>query len=257
MKIIADTHLHFYSCYDAGVAIAGLDSNLARLAPEAVKTGFLTERKDSHFFRDLADGVVKPEGLVVDESGEGECLVLSRKDKPPLYLFDGKQFVSSERVEVLGLACNIAVVDDVPAFDIVKMILAAGGIPVLSWAPGKWLFSRGDVVRRIVDGFDPGQLLFGDIAMRAGMFGQPSLMGHAQKKGLSIISGSDPLPFAGDDSFAGTYCSLLEGEFNPASPVTSVRSILGSKGAVFESIGKRCTSFQALLRLGRNASSRT
>ena len=54
MRIIADTHVHVYPCYDAREIFSSAFSRLKQLGgPDAAKAILLTERFDCHFFREI------------------------------------------------------------------------------------------------------------------------------------------------------------------------------------------------------------
>ena len=55
MRLIADTHVHFYPCYNLRQALGTLRENLSSLDPDAVCMAFLAERHDCHFFRELSE----------------------------------------------------------------------------------------------------------------------------------------------------------------------------------------------------------
>jgi len=57
----------------------------------------------------------------------------------------GRQIVTRERLEILGLAMRRRFLMACPP-RVIQRIVEAGGIPVLPGSPGKWLFARGQLV---------------------------------------------------------------------------------------------------------------
>lgn len=248
--IIADTHVHVYPCYDAGILLASLTDNLGKLGGKAVKAGFLAERRDCDVFASMRDGKYGPlpPGIKIVSSHEKECMVLDRAGSEPVYLFAGRQIVTSERLEMLGLAVDAAFPDGLTAEDAVRRVQDAGGVPVLAWSPGKWFGRRGEIVGRILQTFKPGELLIGDSSLRPPWWGKPELMIEAERRGFTIVAGSDPLPFSGEESLCGTYAVLIEALFDVAQPVLSVRQALLEGGLKKRIAGMRNGTFKWMLR---------
>jgi hypothetical protein len=257
MQIVADTHLHFYPCYDVNAGLRNLSSNLAKLASDAVKAGFLAERGDCNFFSDLQNGKIRPDaGIEVQSASQPEALILRGMDANKLFLFAGRQIVTAERIEILALTCDARILDGKPADETVRAVLKASGIPVLSWAPGKWFFERGQVVRRLIGQFEAGQMLIGDTSLRPTIWPEPQLMTEARKKGLRLVAGSDPLPFPGEEKYCGIYGTILEGAFDERTPVDSMRKMLMSSATTTSLAGRRCGAAGVALRLFKNAMSK-
>ena len=260
MAIIADTHLHLHPAYRAGRALIRLSQRLGGLAqaagvPGAARAGFLAERAAQHDFADLRDGVSALEGVTVAPTPEGGALCLATPDAV-LYLLAGRQIIAAERIEVLALAMEISVPDGLPAADTIERVLAAGGVPVLAWAPGKWWFARGRVIADLLRRFTPEQVLLGDTTLRPLGWGEPCLMRLARRRGYGVVAGADPLPFAGDERHMGTYGTWLPGELDPQRPVASAREALRQSRAGARLLGRRGDPLTVARRLWRNARAR-
>ena len=210
MTVIADTHVHIYPFHDRTALIDGAFRRLAALAPAAgARALCLTERHDCHAFRELPGDRVETNAVTW---GDGR-------------IFAGRQIVTRERLEVLALTIEADIPDGQPIADVLPRIRELGGVPVLSWAPGKWFFKRGDVMRNLIKNSTPGDFLLGDTSLRPTVWPEPCLMCSARKKGFSIVAGSDPLPVPGEEKYAGTYATIIEGNFDAAKPVSSMRSL--------------------------------
>ena len=253
MNIVADTHLHVYPCYDAGVAIRNLVVNLGGLCPGAVKAAFLAERSGADWFSGLAraDGPPVP-GFRVDRCEEDGAVVLRADGGEEVYIFAGRQVVTRERVEILSLVSTAMIEDGLAARDVVERIVAADGVPVLSWAPGKWFFGRRAVVERIIDRFG-SRILVGDTSLRPTAWPEPVLMAKAASRGSAIVAGSDPLPFAGEEKYFGTYASVIECDFDKGRPLSSIKAALVSEQCETTRRGKRCGVLDVMRRVMANA----
>jgi len=257
MPLIADTHVHLYPCYNLNCAFRCLSRNLSRLAgvngSNAVPIAVLTERHDCRFFAQLRDGLRIPDdpSVTIEKSAEPNCIAINC-DGTELHLFAGRQINTLERIEILALTVDADIPDGLQARDVIIRILDEGGVPVVSWAPGKWFARRGHVVRELIQNAESGTLLVGDTTLRPVGWGTPSLMQNASRQGLSIIAGSDPLPFAGEERYMGRYASHIDASFDVDGPVSSLRSALRD-GRVVEQVGHRCQLIPWALRLWRNA----
>jgi len=255
MKLIADTHIHLYPCYDLITAFDNLRLNLQQIAPGAARAAFFTERSDCEYFAGIRDGAVKvvSNDFRIEPLNEKEGLILIEKDGSLLYLFSGRQIVSVERIEILALTTDLKLDDDMPAQDVINAITDAGGVPVLSWAPGKWMFKRKNIISELINSFSPDKMLIGDTTLRPTLWMEPLLMRKAVKIGFSVLAGSDPLPFIGEEKYLGRYGSIINGPFDKNKPVASIRKLLTSTDVLKTRAGKRCGLSETIGRLKKNA----
>lgn len=253
--------MHIYPQFRLGPAFDGLMANLDRNArafwqsdPEdTVRLAFLVEGASCRFFEQIQDGTINPTaaGLELMPPREALSLTLLHRGGRKLCLIAGKQVVTRERLEVLGLAVGEPIPDPLPVRETIDRIIACGGMPVLPWAPGKWFFNRGQLVRDLIEASEPGRLALGDSSLRPRGWPVPAVMRMAQKRGLLILPGSDPLPLPGEEQQMGAYGFVMEGPFDPEQPAASVRALLaGASGRVIPA-GRRNTLFQVIGRLRR------
>ncbi|MBT3193460.1 MAG: hypothetical protein HN341_12995 [Verrucomicrobia bacterium] len=249
--IVADTHLHLYPHYDFETAVHGCVSRLSSLVPGAVYVGFLAERSGCHVYRVLAagDGHFAAGDVRIEKTADEGCLVLRCFNSPPLYLCPGRQIVTAERLELLCLTCDAEIPDGLPAETAVQRIREVGGIPVLTWAVGKWLFRRSAVVRSLLDQFGPDELIVGDSAMRPVFWPTPRPMQVARGRGFKVLAGTDPLPASGEERVMGTYASVLDAEFDPRQPRASLRAALLRSDSGSASVGSRSGPFAFFHRM--------
>lgn len=252
-QVIADTHLHFYPCYDPVLGLNTLRKNLSQLANEAIQIGFLAERHDCHFFRDMVGGKqIFTNEPSIEIKSLGEALLLRQESFKDLYLFAGRQIITQERLEILALTVDSAIPDGLPAKEVIDLVCEKGGISVLSWAPGKWFFKRGKIVNKLINSHNSTELTIGDTTLRPWCWPTPKLMGMAQKSDFSVLAGSDPLPFAGEENMMGTYASLWNLDFDSEAPVQSIRSYLKTVEGLSSSVGGGSGLLKTLSRLYRN-----
>jgi hypothetical protein len=252
MQLTADAHVHLYPCYDLRLSLENLRRNLAGIDAGAVPAAFLAERSDCHFFRKLVEQAPEMLQAPVRVERFDNALLLREEGYPDIYIFAGRQVVSAERVELLALTTDARIPDGRPASEAVDLIRSVGGVPVISWAPGKWFFGRGKVVENLLERFAPGGLLVGDTSLRPLGWPTPVLMKRAVRRGFGLVAGSDPLPFPGEEKIMGTYGMRMEVEFDPDDPVRSVRSVLGQPGFLPQRVGARGGLLVTLQRLVRN-----
>jgi hypothetical protein len=261
MTVIADTHVHLYPVYDTAAALHTLRRRLAALAPDAVPVGFLTASAGHDAFAALTENAGLAARVNAEPAGSGTVLRSLSLDplpstRSPLVLLPGRQVVTGERIEILALTLEGPVADGRPAEATVAEILERGGVPVVSWAPGKWFFRRGRVVRALFERFRPGELLLGDTSLRPVGWGEPRLMRSARARGFGVVAGSDPLPGAGEERRLGSYATRLEGAWDAACPVASARRLLRACGPRACAAGRRGGPLTTALRLARHMTAR-
>ena len=263
-SLVVDTHVHLYRCYDIAATIRKARVHLLELAealhvPDPVPVLCLTERHDHHVFEELKAGRLRLDPARVSAvPNEPAGLRIHDHDDPgPAYLLAGRQVVTRERIEVLGLALASFVEDGLPLEDTVARIRAQGGLPVLSWAPGKWLFGRGRIVREFIARSSPGDLLLGDTSLRPLFWGEPRILRAARRRGFRVVAGSDPLPFAADASWAGRVATVYgPAPLDEARPVAAIARRLLRDAPLRERTGARLGPSQVALRLLRNRQAR-
>lgn len=239
LEVIADTHVHIYPVHDAAMLIAGARERLIRHAstPFAMTALFLTEGQSFDFFATLHAN------RDFETGPEREAMLFNRTGQS-IWIIAGRQIVARERVEILSLACAEKISDGLPANEVIRRVCAAGGVPVLAWAPGKWMFKRAEVVRRLLDEFGPEELLLGDSSLRATGWPEPRLM-----KMRKTLAGSDPLPFAGEEEQAGRYGIRMQFDFDESRPVSSLRAALLNPQIPIERVGSRNTPWSMVDRM--------
>lgn len=218
MKVLIDTHVHIYPFHRIETALAALLDNMAAKDPDAVRMACLTERDDCDAFGAMAgDAREATAGRFEGRAISPRILELMETETGRrLYLVSGRQIVTRENIEVLGINITARIPGGLSAEETVTRVLEAGGVPVLAWAPGKWFAGRGRVVRGVLERFAPHQVALGDTSLRPRGWGTPFIMRAARAKGFRVFSGSDPLPFAGEEQRAGSlYTEISDIDTEP------------------------------------------
>ena len=252
MKIVADTHVHVYPCYDLAKVFSFAFSRLKQLGgTDATKAILLTERFDCHFFRELCMDSAKVPTFGIFPLNDGRSVQVKNAEGESLYVIAGRQIVTRERLEVLALTIDTAIPDGQPVLAVLSEIKRQNGVPVLSWAPGKWFGKRGEIVRNLIDTLSPRDFVLGDTTLRPTVWPEPELMRRASEKGFLVVAGSDPLPFAGEEGWVGSYASLWTGAVDLENPAVSLKELLWNSRA--ERIGRRGGAAATARRLFLNA----
>lgn len=192
--------------------------------------------------RDGQDSIarLKGDGVAfadVADALEGRGVSLSYEDGD-LTVVQGTQYVTSERIEVLALGVQRAAPDRMTAAEYISIITEQGGLPCLPWSPGKWLGSRGGVVRRVLDTTPSTVVTVGDISIRSSLGPPSALLRYARSRGYSVLSGTDPLPRVEDERLVGSFGVEVSLEENAPLSWEAIKNAFISPGAT-RSWGRR------------------
>ena len=250
--VMADAHVHLYPVYDPGVALETLARQLrAHAAPEAnpFLMAFLAESQGHDFFSKLRKqpDMILPHRVI--PGPEDRCLTVQLKTGFSLCLVAGRQMATHERLEVLGLGLETPIPDGLSAEDTIRRIQDSGGLPVLPWALGKWLFARGKQVERLLREESRMVRAVGDSSMRPPCWPRPRAFKLAAQQGLAVLPGSDPLPFAGEERMMGAYGFACEGAFEEGKPLSSFRRLLKESPSAFWPVGHRSGLLEVFRRM--------
>lgn len=257
--VAGDGHFHLYPCYDLSRAIGNLVKNLRLLAEEnrdraprrePFKIAFMAESRQHDYYRNILDRQIDFGALGFETAGETEkhSILFIERGRLSMALVAGRQIVTEEKIELLGLGMEEVVPDGLAAEATVEKIIAADGLPVLAFSPGKWLFRRADVVRRLVNTKFDRPLLIGDSALRPLEWGKPAVM---RRVGAVILPGSDPLPLTGEEKYAGCYGFVYAGPFDISRPLASMRQIIADNPGAIIPAGRRGSAVNVAGRLLR------
>ena len=251
MMIHLDSHVHVYDYYNLDRLC---DAMIRHAGKEAVPAMFLAEREGQGTFFEWMEAAREGRPMKAATrwrpiSTPDDFTVVLGDGIREIYVFAARQVAARERVEALGLFTTAPIPDGLPLEETIARIREAGGLPVLAWGVGKWLFKRGRLVRSILDASEPDSLFIGDSALRPRMWGTPVPMRAARKRGMRILCGSDPLPRKDDELRAGSYATLVPGNLDPESPSECMRDLLSYPANSLRRAGRRLGLFQFLARL--------
>ncbi|MGR0480199.1 MAG: hypothetical protein ACTFAL_02010 [Candidatus Electronema sp. V4] len=255
MTFLADTHLHLYSCYNLDHAFSGLLDRLTAADVQALCFGCLAERAGCNFYAQIRTGNIVLHDFSLQAADSRQLILQRKNDGRLLTLLPGRQIIAAERIEVLALCTDALFADGLPAAELIKLIREQNGVPVLPWSPGKWFFQRGKMVDHLLRRFTSQDFLLGDVSLRPVGWPLPLLMRKARRLGYKIISGSDPLPFPGEEAQFGRYASRIVSAEAGLSPDDALRGLLAGKAEAV-SFGHRSTPLELLRRLRYNAATR-
>jgi len=170
-----------------------------------------------------------------------------------LLVIAGRQIITEEGLEVLGLATRTQIADGLPAARVIELLQEADAITVLPWAVGKWLGRRGKIIDRLLAQATPGSLFLGDNGGRPGWWPVPQF-----SLGIPVLAGSDPLPLPGSARTIGSYGSRIGFSLLEETPAASLKRALRDPTTRITTYGRqapvlRFISDQARLRIGRKS----
>lgn len=255
VRILMDAHVHFYPFYDQPRFLLAALDHMPRLAPADQRVLCLAERSRHAFFQGLAqDEIPLPSEVwrIVAWDPDGAVKIRHRPTHRDLWIVAGRQISTRENIEVCSLFSDAPVPDGLPAHETVRAVREeAGGIPALDWAFGKWLFSRGRLVRSLLGNNAPADLLLIDTAMRPRGTPPPSVYAEALRDGRPILAGSDPLSAPDEATLPGSYgvTFRIPAPDDPSAIVAPLRDFLSRPlSAPLALFGTRDTLLRALLR---------
>lgn len=241
--LLIDAHVHCHRCFDPAAFLAAAACNLAAAArPEhRPATGCLlfTEMAADHVFRDLRDGRMAVPGWRLAPTAEDNSLLAIGPKGDFMVLVAGRQIVTGEGLEVLALGHDGPFADGAGLEATVAAVRAAGALPVLPWAFGKWWGRRGRALARFVEQAEPRTVFLGDNGSRLAVAPPPRPFARAAARGIWTLAGSDPLPFAAESTAVGRYAFVLGGPIDPARPAAGLLRQLRDLERQPEVVGRR------------------
>ena len=162
----------------------------------------------------------------IESTGDPAALAITSGNRR-LLLVAGRQVVAREGLEVLLLGTTARVPDGQPIRDVLAQGAGLGALRVIPWGAGKWWFGRGRLLRDLMTAVVPGDGFFlGDGGGRPFFWSTPSHFRDAERRGIAILPGTDPLPFPHQTGRAGSYGFRLEGALELASPGEGIKAAL-------------------------------
>lgn len=237
--ILADAHVHIYPCFDLSSFLESAFLNFKTAAevggyPDRwVGLLFLTEARHDNVFKELYEISNSPSNAIeglhpwkILKTQEDRSLYAQSSEGRGIYLIAGHQIVTAENLEVLALATREKIQEGMPLEVTVREVMNQGGIPVVPWGFGKWFGRRGKHLDHLLNSQKQPTLFLGDNSGRPTFWSEPPLFKKAITRGMRILPGSDPLPFASQVSRAGKFGFALAGTLDPTQPAASIQTLL-------------------------------
>lgn len=234
-RLLVDSHVHFYSCFDRDAFFEGAWANFrgaaSRLDPpaaEAMGCLLLTETASDHYFRSWHEAAARPggNGWTFRRTAEDHSLLARRNDGKTLVIVAGRQVATIDGLEVLALCQDGEFATGLAMVEALEAVRQSGAVPVLPWGFGKWSFRRGALVAELLDSSSHPDLFLGDNGGRLGLAPAPKLFRRAEQKGVLVLPGSDPLPFSEQATRAGSYGFVLSADIDLQRPAAQLAATL-------------------------------
>jgi hypothetical protein len=237
--LLIDAHVHVHDCFQLDSFLEQAHHNFAQAAREhgwgpALGVLMLTESEGVDWFGRLAgmaagsgaDPRTRPAGWTIHATLDPAALVAASGGRR-LLLVSGRQVVAREGLEVLLLGTRSSVPDGRPIRDVLEQGARLGALRVIPWGAGKWWFGRGKLLNELIAHAHPGNGFFlGDGAGRPFFWSKPRHFALAQRRGLRILPGTDPLPFPHQVGRAGSFGFRLHGAVDLAAPSEGIKAAL-------------------------------
>lgn len=264
-----DAHVHIYKCFDLKVFFTKAFENIQRAAVEMTHNGdingilYLADTRGSNWFNFLFEEVTSKKANIEPLSTfkftttlEPHSIEVQSPDHTTMFIIASQQIITAENLEVLALGMKERLPDGLPISEVLEEVQASGALVTLPWGVGKWLGRRGKVIRKIVVSHlnRNFSMFLGDIAGRPWFWPFSSMTNFASSHGYQLLSGTDPLPLATEETRVGAYGSLLKGEISSEHPAESLKQLLQSSAITLQQYGQneniyRFLRNQILLRL--------
>jgi hypothetical protein len=214
---LVDGHVHIHD----GLAVAWLlDSALSNFKQAAHEQDaswpcrmilLLTETSSAHEFHKLRTCAMKQAGEALvgqwrlSPTEEERSLNACRSTGEQISIVAGRQIVTREKLEVLALCTEAEFPDGEPIAASIKRAAECGAVVVLPWGFGKWVGKRGQIIRELLRSHNTPAFHIGDNSGRLKFWPTPREFSIAEKRGLHILPGSDPLPFPREADRVGRF----------------------------------------------------
>jgi hypothetical protein len=177
------------------------------------------------------------------ETTHDPAALLATSDGRRLLLVAGRQVVARESLEVLLLGTRSSMPDGRPIREVLAEGARLGALRVIPWGAGKWLFRRGKLLSELTAAARPGDGFFlGDGAGRPFFWSTPRHFRQAERLGVRVLPGTDPLPFPRQTGRAGSFGFRLDGVVDLSLPAEGIKAALRDPAS-------RLTPFGRLERL--------
>jgi hypothetical protein len=249
--LIIDAHVHIYACFDLSEFIESAFRNFGLAAKEQniqefTSIVFLADWSNVSWFEkletlcsDQKSGKNKAAyRFQVQRTAESESLRVSNENSQEMLIIAGRKVITAENMEVLALCSRDDIADGQTLEKTIRSIVGHGAVPVIPWAVGKWLGYRGKVLDHLMNMAGRPFFYLCDNGNRPFFWRQPDHFDKALKKGIPIISGSDPLHFSAEALRAGNFGCILQGRLSRQTPADDLKKIMLNPNVSIERYGR-------------------
>ncbi|MEM7245036.1 MAG: hypothetical protein AAF533_06810 [Acidobacteriota bacterium] len=241
---LVDGHVHLHPCYDLEALLASNErrrrDNARRLglADDTPAAWLLTEMPGVDRFTELATGTL-PSGWHAETTQDDEAIWLTPAEGPALLVVAGAQHVTAEGIEVLALGTRARLDEGMPLDATITGVMESGALACLPWGVGKWLGGRGKKIAAAIEASWPAPLFLGDNAGRPQLSLPPPLLNKGRERGLSILPGTDPLPFESETTRPLAHGFVLEATLDADRPAQALKTTLTAGEGGLQPFGRR------------------
>ncbi|MGF1542166.1 MAG: hypothetical protein ACFCU5_17275, partial [Pleurocapsa sp.] len=233
--IIADAHVHLHDYFDLNLLFDSALNNFHNHAQkEANRDNYaaillLTEISGQNKFNEVKKytlGDNQLENWNVSTTQENVSLSISDRSNRHLFLIAGRQIVTAENLEVLALITEENFTDGLSLEVTIHQIIQSNGIPVLPWGVGKWMGQRGKLLNKLLAENNFPMMFLGDNSGRPVFWSRPVQFQQAEKQGMRILPGTDPLPLNSEVSRPGSFGFTIKNSLNCDRPGEHLKQML-------------------------------
>jgi len=209
--VLVDTHVHYYPFCPFSDLLDAAFSNFLKYArtiedPNSF-TGVLCllETQGTNWYWKLMQSTSDAftgKWKVARHEGTDGMLELFKPSGERLRVIPGRQVITSENLEVLIIGTGEEVIGRKPIDNYLDHYCDRS-LVVLPWGVGKWLGARGKTISNQISAPNRTSFVLGDNGGRPWLWSFVTQFAEAEKLGLPVIPGSDPLPVAGQHRKAG------------------------------------------------------
>jgi hypothetical protein len=187
-------------------------------------------------------------GLLASQlkAGDEEEVLWFQHESQHLMLVAGRQIVTAEGIEVLGLGTRAQLPDGLPLGDVLASLDNTDALTVLPWAVGKWLGRRGRLIDHCLSQARPDRVFLGDNGGRPAWWTVPRF-----DSGFKVLCGSDPLPLPGSAARVGRFGTRIEFILPQQKPLQALKRALRDPAAKLTRYGDLASSARFLWDQGR------
>jgi hypothetical protein len=241
VPVLVDAHVHIYDCFNLSELFSKAFGNFSQaasrlgLGKKFIPVLILTESAGCRWFErllELKESEHKIEGRrkhfwYLRSTNEAFSLYAQSSDGESLVIVAGRQIVTAESLEVLALCTPDMFPDGMQMEEVICAVHQSNAIPVVPWGFGKWWGRRGRTVSSFLRSPRCKGVFLGDNGGRSAILPYPKQFRTANKIGLRILPGSDPLPIPMEESRAGTSGFMITESMSLKTPGSDLRRALG------------------------------